>query len=282
MNRDTKENLFKYATGLLTAIGCSILAVMVFLILVKGLPAINLEFLTSPAKNFGSAGGIITQILGTIIIVLGAAAFSLPVALGTTIFQTEFLTTSFIKKTSETMIYILNGVPSIVFGLFGLIFYVQFLGLGISWTTGSLILGTMIIPTIIVSLKNAIESIPVEFREAGESLGLSKWGVIGSIILPNSLHGIVTGLLMGLARASGETASIMFTATVFSGILFPSSFSDPVTTLPTHILSLSFEATNISAQTNAWGSTLVLLSMVFIMTVIALYVRWRYKGLLRL
>ncbi|MEE8403079.1 MAG: phosphate ABC transporter permease PstA, partial [Candidatus Hydrothermarchaeaceae archaeon] len=247
----------------------------------KGLPAINLEFLTSPAESFGSSGGIITQIVGSVLIVLGAAVFSLPIALGTTVYQTEFLTSPHIKKVSDTLIYVLNGVPSIVFGLFGLIFYVHLLGLGISWIVGSLILGTMIIPTIIVSIKNAIESIAVEYREAGEALGLSKWRMIGAVILPNSIHGMITGLLMGLARAAGETAPIMFTATVFSGVLFPSSFSDPVTTLPTHILYLSFEATNPQALMNARGATLVLLSLVFGMSLVSLYVRWKYKGLMK-
>lgn len=281
MNRDIKEKIFIYTTGILNAFGCSILLLMVAVILIKGLPAISLEFLTSPSKNFGAGGGIIAQIFGSMLIVFGAAVFSLPIALGTTLYQTEFLTSPSIKKISNTLIYVLNGVPSIVFGLFGLIFYVHFLGLGISWVVGSLILGTMIIPTIIVSIKNAIESIAIEYREAGEVLGLSKWRVIGSVVLPSSLHGMVTGLLMGLARAAGETAPIMFTATVFSGILFPSSFSDPVTTLPTHMLYLSFEATNPQALLNARGSALVLLSMVFAMSIISLYVRWKYKGLMK-
>ncbi len=281
MNRDIKEKMFVYTIGILNAIGCSILLVMVLVILIKGLPAINLEFLTSPAKSFGSHGGIITQIFGSVLMVFGAAVFSLPIALGTTIYQTEFLTSPAIKKISNTLIYVLNGVPSIVFGLFGLIFYVHLLGLGISWIVGSLILGTMIIPTIIVSIKNAIESIAVEYREAGEALGLSKWRMIGAVILPNSIHGMITGLLMGLARAAGETAPIMFTATVFSGVLFPSSFSDPVTTLPTHILYLSFEATNPQALMNARGATLVLLSLVFGMSLVSLYVRWKYKGLMK-
>ncbi len=114
----------------------------------------------------------------------------------------------------------------------------------------------------------------------GQALGFTKLRVIGSVILPHSIYGIVTGLLLGLARAAGETAPIMFTATVFSGIMFPSSFFEPVATLPTHILYLSFEATNQQALVNAWGSALVLLSLVFIMSIASLYVRWRYKGAL--
>jgi phosphate transport system permease protein len=275
--RDIKEKTFISTIAFMNLLGCTILIAIILMVVIKGFGAINLEFLTAPAKNFGETGGIVSQIVGSIVIVTGAAAFSLPISLGTAIYQTEFLSRPKIKSVSNTLIYLLNGVPSIVFGLFGLIFYVHLLGLGISWTAGALILGTMIIPTIIVSIKNAIESIPVEFREAGKALGLSKWRVIGSVILPYSFHGVVTGLLMGLARAAGETAPIMFTATVFSGILFPSSFSDPVTTLPTHILYLAFEATNPQALLNAWGSALVLLTLVFLMSTIALYIRWKYK-----
>ncbi len=275
--REVKEQVFISTIALMNVLGCSILIAIILLVIIEGLSAIDLEFLTAPAENFGAEGGIVSQIVGSIVIVIGAALFSLPISLGTAIYQTEFLSHPQIKNISNTLIYLLNGVPSIVFGLFGLIFYVHLLGLGVSWTAGSLILGTMIIPTIIVSIKNAIESIPVKYREAGKALGLSKWKVIGSVVLPYSLHGVVTGLLMGLARAAGETAPIMFTATVFSGILFPSSFTDPVTTLPTHILYLSFEATNPQTLVNAWGTALVLLTLVFLMSVIALYIRWRYK-----
>lgn len=273
-----KRILERLTLGLLilfTLCSCSALILILATIFVKGAPAIDLEFLTGESRDFGSAGGIFYQALGTLILMTGAAVISLPVALGTALFQTEFLQSPRIKSALRIMMYSLNSVPTIIFGLIGYIFFGVFLDAGVSWVTGTLILAVMVLPTMQVSILEAIESLPGRYREAGMAMGLSPWQRVKSIIVPQSFFGIITGTLLGLARAAGETAAIMFTATAFSGVLLPRSWTDPVTTLQTHILVLAQEAVNPTAITNAWGAGLVLISIVFILILGSLLARAR-------
>lgn len=263
-------------TGLLsmmTLAGCFVLILIVGVALWKGWPALSLSFFTQESRDFGSGGGIYYQAMGTILLMLGAVLVCLPVALGSVLFQTEFLHSEKIKKLFRLLIYSLNGVPTIIFGLVGYLFFGVFLQIGISWITGALILSVMILPTVQVAIQEAVDSIPEQYRETGSALGLTPWQQIRSIIIPQSIFGIVTGMLLGLARAAGETAAIMFTATVFSGILLPQTWSDPVTTLQTHILVLAQEAVNPQALTNAWGAGLALLMIVFGLITASLFLR---------
>jgi phosphate transport system permease protein len=201
-----------------------------------------------------------------------AVLWSLPVALGSVLFQTEYLSGKF-KTFLTQLTYILNATPTILFGLVGYLFFGVYLDKGVSWVTGSLILAVMILPTLQVSFREAVEALPEKYREAGMALGLSRPSQIRRIILPQCFYGMVTGVLLGLARAAGETAAIMFTATTFSGIQLPQSFSDPVPTLQTHILVLAQEAANPESMAQAWGAGLVLLGLVFILTLTA----WAFR-----
>ncbi len=272
-----KERIFVSIISILTLMGCFILIFMLTFVLYKGLPAINLRLLTQSSSNFGSDGGIFYQLIGTLWLVFGAAMLSLPLALGTALYHTEFMGEK-LKKISSMMLFALNGIPSIIFGLFGYIFFCSFLNLGISWLTGVLVLGIMIIPTITVSIKESIESIPASFRESGLVLGFTKGRLIIKVLIPQSLYGMATGLLLGLARAAGETAPIMFTATTFSGVSIPYSLKEPITTLPTHILVLAQESLNPAARTNAWGAAMVLMTIVFAMSLASLFIRLKRKG----
>jgi phosphate transport system permease protein len=272
-----KEGIFVTLVGVLTLMGCSILIFILSFVLHKGLPAMSLDFLTQASENFGSDGGILYQWIGTLWLVFGAAIVSLPIALGTTLYYTEYMSGN-LKKIASLMLFTLNGVPSIIFGLFGYIFFCSFLNLGISWVTGVFILGIMIIPTITVSIKEIIESIPASFRESGLSLGFTKGRLIIKVLIPQSLHGMATGLLLGLARAAGETAPIMFTATTFSGVTIPHSLKEPITTLQTHILVLAQESLNPTARTNTWGTAMVLMTIVFAMSLTSLFIRLKRKG----
>lgn len=272
IQRRQKERIFISLLGILTLSGSSLIIFILGFILYNGLPAINIEFLILESRNFGSEGGILYQWIGTLWIVIGASIVSLPLALGTAIYQTEYMPEN-LKKATSLMIFALNGVPSIIFGLFGYIFFCIFLNLGISWITGVLILGIMIIPTITVSIKEAIEGISVHFRESGLAIGFTKGQLIRKVLIPQSFHGMSTGLLLGLARAAGETAPVMFTATTFSGITIPRSLKEPITTLPTHILVLAQESLNPAAIRNAWGAAFVLISIVFAMSLISLFLR---------
>lgn len=236
----------------------------------NGLPAINMDFVFTASRNFGAAGGIFYQIIGSILIIVVAAVLSFPIALGVAIFKSEYLKNTLLQKLGDNLIYGLNGIPSIIFGIFGLIFFVNLLETGISWFVGAIILAIMILPTIVLSSYLAINSIPTIYRESALSLGLSHWQVITRVLLPQGIGGAITGLLMGLSRAIGETAPIMFIATAFSGVDVPGSLTEPVSTLPTHILILAKQATDVQALENAWGTSLVLILLVLILSLSAL------------
>jgi phosphate transport system permease protein len=258
-----------------TAVGscCVVLLFLLITITGKGIKAIDFEFLFTPAKNFGSAGGIFYQILGTFFLIVGAAVISFPLALGTAIFKSEYLKNRLLLGIIEAFIFGLNGVPSIIFGIFGLIFFVNVLNTGISWFVGAIILGIMIIPTITISTYQSINSIPKIYRESALALGLTQWQVITKVVLPQGIGGAITGLLLGIARAAGETAPIMFIATAFSGVDIPRSLFEPVTALPTHILALAQQATNKQALQNGWGASFVLLSIVMVFSISGLFSR---------
>lgn len=273
MNRLWIDRAITGIFAFMTLAGCLILVLILAMVLWKGLPALSWSFLTEESREFGSGGGIFYQAAGTILLMVGAAVVCLPVALGSVLFQTEFLQSDKIKKLFRLLIYSLNGVPTVIFGLVGYLFFGVFLGTGISWVTGALILSVMILPTVHATIQEAVDSIPEQYREAGAALGMTPIQQIRSIIIPQSIFGIVTGMLLGLARAAGETAAIMFTATAFSGILLPQSWTDPVTTLQTHILALAQEAVNPQALTNAWGAGLVLLMIVFSLITASLFIR---------
>ncbi|WP_245984242.1 phosphate ABC transporter permease PstA [Gillisia mitskevichiae] len=274
-----KNRLFYISIGLAVTI-CSLILLFLFGIIIwNGLPAISLDFLTNSSTNFGADGGIVYQIFGSILLILFAALICLPIALGTAIYKSEYLKNEILHKILNTLIYSLNGIPSIIFGIFGLIFFVNLLNMGISWIVGSIILSIMILPTVTLSTYQAINSIPTVYRESSSALGLNKWQVIVQVLLPQGFHGAVTGLLIGIARAIGETAPIMFIATAFSGVELPSSFLEPVSTLPTHILALAQQATNPVALQNAWGASLVLVMLVIIFSISALFIRLRHQSI---
>jgi len=265
----------KAVLAFIGAITFLIVLLLVFILgtlLVKGLPAFHAGFLFEESRDFGLSGGIFYQAVGTLILMVTAVFWSLPVALGSVLFQTEYLSGKF-KTFLTQLTYILNATPTILFGLVGYLFFGVYLG--VSWVTGSLILAVMILPTLQVSIREAVEALPEKYREAGMALGLSRSSQIRRIILPQCFYGIVTGVLLGLARAAGETAAIMFTATTFSGIQLPQSFSDPVPTLQTHILVLAQEAANPQSLAQAWGAGLVLLGLVLMLTLTAWVFRTR-------
>jgi len=262
--------------GLLFAIfSIAILLILLFLIVSNGMQAIDWNFLTTPAQQFGAKGGILYQILGTILLITCAVVLCLPLALGTAVYQSEFLSHRW-QRPVNIMLYSLNGVPTILFGLFGYFIFGLYFQLGISWLTGAFILSIMILPTITVSIQESIQTIPPEFRETANSFGFSKWQLIKSVILPYSVSGTITGVLLGLARAAGETAAIMFTATAFSGVRLPSSIYEPVSTLQTHILILSQDALSQEARTNAWGAALVLVFIVFCLNISSVFIRRKF------
>jgi phosphate transport system permease protein len=174
------------------------------------------------------------------------------------------------------LLYLLNGVPSILFGLLGLVVFVLFLGWGKSWLTGGILLGIMILPTVAVALAERIQSLPRQYLEAAAGLGLSQSQIVWSVILPQSFSGWITGSLLGLARAAGETAPIMFAATIFAGATWPHGVKEsPVLSLPYHIFILAQDTFDPAAGAKVWGAAVVLLLLVFSLSLIALPFRLR-------
>lgn len=279
MNRSHINWLFLAFTWVAVGSCCVVLLFLFITITWNGIKAVDFEFLFTPSKDFGAEGGIFYQTLGTILLIAVAAILSFPLALGTAIYKSEYLKSRSLKKIFETLIYGLNGIPSIIFGIFGLIFFVNVLNTGISWFVGSVILGMMILPTIVLSAYQSINSIPKIYRETAMSFGFDRWQIIMKVLLPQGIGGAVTGLLLGLARAAGETAPIMFIATAFSGVDIPGSLNEPVTALPTHILALTQQATNEQALQNGWGASLVLLCLVMLLTISALFSRLQFKSI---
>jgi len=273
MNRAVLNMIWRGLFSLALLLCASVLFSLLFAIFWQGAKAISPEFLLTPARNFGTSGGIIFQILGSLLIVITAAALVLPLAIGTAVYRQSYIQGARAKDMLDTILYALNAIPSVTYGIFGLIFFVNILGTGLSWFVGSLILAMMMLPTVTLASHAAMNALPKGYAQNAAALGLSRGEVVRLVILPQSAHGIVTGLLIALARAIGETAPIMFIATAFSGVGLPRSLLEPVATLPTHILALAQQSTDAQALQNAWGASLTLVSFVIIFSALAFFAR---------
>ncbi len=254
------------------------LFVIVIFIGIRGAGVIDLEFLTAMPRKAMTTGGILPAILGTFYLSLGAVIFALPLGVLAAIYLNEYAGESLLLRIIKMGINNLAGVPSIVFGLFGLAIFVKFFGFGVSILSGALTLAIMILPVIISTTVQALRSIPDSFREAGYGVGASKWQIIRGIILPAALPGILTGTILGIGRAAGETAPILFTAATFFSRKLPSSIFSEVQALPYHIYALMTEGTHPHAQVPiAYGTALVLLILVLGLDLIAIVIRTRAR-----
>jgi phosphate transport system permease protein len=254
------------------------LFIIVIFIAVRGAGVLNWEFLTAMPRKSMTEGGIFPAILGTFYLALGAVIFALPLGILSAIYLNEYARDTAILRIIKMGISNLAGVPSIVFGLFGLAIFVKFFGFGVSILSGSLTLAIMILPVIISTTVEALRSIPDSFREAGYGIGATKWQIIRGIILPTALPGILTGTILGIGRAAGETAPILFTAATFFSRRLPKSVMDEVLALPYHIYALMTEGTHPGKQVPiAYGTALVLLILVLGLDLIAIIIRIRAR-----
>lgn len=243
-------------------------------IVIHGIGAISWEFITRPPTDSMTKGGILPAILGTIYLTVGAIAVGLPLGVVSAIYLTEYARQGRIIRTIRIGINCLAGVPSVVFGLFGLGFFVVFLKFGSSILSGSLTLGFLIMPTIIGASEEALKAVPQTFREASLALGVSKWQTTLRVVLPGALPGILTGSILGIGRAAGETAPIMFTAAAFFTAKLPGSIFDEVMALPYHIYVLATAGTNIEeTRPLQYGTVLVLVTLVLGIDLIAIVIR---------
>ncbi|MCB2189587.1 MAG: phosphate ABC transporter permease PstA [Deltaproteobacteria bacterium] len=243
-----------------------------------GLPAINWEFLTEAPRDAMTKGGIFPAILGTLYLTIGALLVALPLGGAASVYLSEYAAEGRIIRIVRLGINNLAGVPSVVFGLFGLALFVVFFHLGISVLAGSLTLGLLILPTVIGASEEALRQVPATFREASLALGATRWQTIRKVVLPAALPGILTGSILGLGRAAGETAPIMFTAATFYTLQLPNSPFDEVMALPFHIYVLATAGTHID-QTRPlqYGTVLVLVALVLGMSLVAIIMRTRMR-----
>jgi phosphate transport system permease protein len=257
--------------ALCALVSVGILVGLVFVIAQRGGPAISWSFLTEQIRLVGASGGIFWNLVGTVILLATAFAACAPLAIGLALVERVWLRSPGASRGLRTVLYTMNGVPSIVFGLFGFIVFVQWCGWGKSWLAGGLVLAMTMLPTVTVSLIERIKAIPSKYLEAAAALGLNRTQVVWSVLLPQAWGGLLTGSLLALARAAGETAPIMFTATIFAGATLPKGIHEsPVLSLPYHIFILAQDSLDPEVEAKLWGAALVLLALVFALSLIAL------------
>ena len=238
----------------------------------NGIGALSWEFLTQPPRQGMTQGGIAPAILGTIFLTLGTAVAAIPLGIGAAIYLAEYAGDNRLTRAIRLAIVNLAGIPSIVYGLFGLGMFVLFLDYGTSILAGSLTLGLMTLPVVISTAEEAILAVPREFRVVSLSLGATRWQTIRHQVLPHALPGIITGVILGLGRAAGETAPILFTVAAFYLPDLPRSIFDQTMALPYHLYVISTQVPGMPLSLQ-YGTALVLMLIVLSMTVVATIIR---------
>jgi phosphate transport system permease protein len=253
-----------------------IVAVVVYIFL-QGLPAISAEFLVGFPREGMRAGGILPAIIGTIYLTIGTAVFSVPLGIAAAIYLSEYASDTPLTRTIRIAIINLAGIPSVVYGLFGLGLFVIFLNFGTSILAASLTLSIMTLPVIISTAEEALRAVPQAFRTVSISLGATRWQTIRRIVLKEALPGILTGVILGLERAAGETAPILFTGAAFFLPRLPQSPFDATMALPYHLFVISTQVPEMPIQIQ-YGTALVLLVFVLTMNLIATIIRSRARA----
>jgi phosphate transport system permease protein len=265
-----------------TILGLATLAVVVPIILTmayivqNGISAVNWEFITQPPKHGMTKGGIFPAIVGTVYLIIGTMLFSLPLGILSAIYLVEYARDNTFTRLIKLSVVNLSGVPSIVYGLFGFTLFVVFMGLGTSILAGSLTLAIMSLPVIITAAKEALESVPQAYREISYSLGASRWQTVRYCVLPYAIPGILTGTVLSLSRAAGETAPILFTVAAFYLPRLPNSVFDQVMALPYHLYVTATQVSGIP-QSIPFATAFVLIGLVFIMNVVSFVLRAHYR-----
>jgi phosphate transport system permease protein len=276
MSRQRAQRLAFALITMVAAIVCVPIIGVILFIFVKGLPAISPDFLSlAPSKGM-TEGGIFPALVGTVYLTLGTAIAAMPLAIGAAIYLAEYAGDNRLTAAVRLAIINLAGIPSIVYGLFGFGVFVLFFGFGTSILAGSLTLGLMTLPVVVSTAEEAILAVPREFRTTSLSLGATKWQTIRHQVLPHALPGILTGVILGLSRAAGETAPILFTAAAFYLPELPNSPYDPTMALPYHLYVISTQVPNMP-ETVQYGTALTLLLLVLSLTLVASVIRARFR-----
>ena len=278
---NTKQLKQKIAFSIFGTMSFIVVAILVFIlgfIVVRGIGVISWEFLTAMPKDGMTGGGIFPAIVGTGCLVLGSMIFAFPIGVLSGIYINEYLTESWLKKFIRMMTNNLAGVPSIVFGLFGMALFVNYLKFGDSILAGSLTLGLLALPVVIRLTEEALKSVDDGLRLGSYALGATKIQTIQKVVLPVAFPNIMTGLILSIGRVSGETAPILFTVAAYFLPRLPHSISDQVMALPYHLYVLATSGTNMAeSRPMAYGTALVLVSIVLIINVSASLLRRRIQ-----
>ena len=269
------------ALRLLTYIVVALVGWILLDILIKGLPVINLGFLLGFPENGGASGGIFPAIVGTLCLIGTSLVIALFLGLVTAIYLSEYATPGRLTRWIRLTILTLSGVPSIVFGLFGLTLFVIFCKLGPCILAAGLSLACMVLPTIIIAAEEAMRAIPKTYREASYALGATQWQTTWCHVLPYALPGIITGMVLSIGRVAGETAPIIFTAAAFYLTRLPHSPFEQVMALPYHLYVLATQHPDPHARLLQYGTALVLVFLVIVLNSIAFFVRQQYRKAIR-
>lgn len=269
--QQTQKLSFIFITAVAAIVIIPIFLVIAFIIL-QGLPTLSLEFITQPPENGMTEGGIAPALLGTVYLTFGTAIAAIPIGIGAAIYLAEYASENRLTRIIRLAIVNLAGIPSIVYGLFGLGAFVLFLNYGTSILAGSLTLGLMTLPVVISTSEEAISAVPREFRVVSLSLGATRWQTIRHQVLPHAIPGIITGVILGLGRAAGETAPILFTVAAFYLPDLPKSIFDQTMALPYHLFVISTQVPGMPLSVQ-YGTALILLLIVLSLTLIATIIR---------
>ena len=275
--RKTIEKLGIIGLSVVTIITILPIFLIIGYIVVKGAPAISWEFISGFPSDGMKAGGILPAIVGTIYLTIGTALFSVPLGIGAAIYLSEYAPDNNVTRLIRVAIINLAGIPSVVYGLFGLGLFVLFLNFGTSILAGSLTLSIMTLPIIISTAEEALRAVPQSFRIVSISLGGTKWQTIRRVVLPQALPGIITGIILGLERAAGETAPILFTVAAFFLPRLPSSVFDATMALPYHLFVISTQVPGMPIKIQ-FGTALVLLVFALSMNLLATIIRFRARS----
>jgi phosphate transport system permease protein len=255
----------------LTGVTVGTLFFIILFVLKRGLPEVTGSFLTESPSDMGRAGGILPMIVGTLYVTAVGIVVATPLGLGTAIFLTEYTREGWLTRIVRFGAECLAGVPSIIFGLFGFVFFVIYLGMGWSVLAGGLTLAFMILPTVIRTAEEAIKAVPASYREVAYTLGASKWQTIVRVVLPSALPGIVTGIILGIGRSLSETAAVIFTAG--SSLKMPVTLFDPARTMSVHFYILAREGISMP---KAYATAAVLVLAILGINVTAYAVMHRF------
>jgi phosphate transport system permease protein len=263
--------------GLMTVVLVVPVVVILVVLILNGAPAISLEFLFTAPSDQGRAGGILPAMVGTIWLVVVALLVSVPVGVAAAIYLSEYAPDNWLTRLINLAIINLAGVPSIVHALFGVGAFVTFAGFGKSILAASCTLAIMTLPVVIVATKESLQAVPQAFREACWNMGATRWQTIRKVVLPNSISGILTGIILEVSRTAGETAPIMFTGAVAFLPFLPQGVLDPTMAMSYHLFYISTAATGVPDEMR-YGTALVLVSMVLLMNAASIAFRAHLRG----